>query len=76
MQLSAVETTDGTEFDPEVTIGSRTDIDLGGGFAITKRSVVGLIGFKQRTYSLTVDGESYSEQMNTTYLGFSTGITF
>ena len=53
-----------------VTIGQRMDIDLGASFDITKQFVDLLVGYKYRTYPLSVDGTSYAEIFTSTYVGF------
>ena len=55
--------------------GSRTDIDLGLGYHITKESFVFLLGYKQRTFTLSAD-TSYAEAMMTTYIGLRTALYF
>jgi hypothetical protein len=54
---------------------SRTDADLGFAYNITRESFVLLVGYKQRTGSITTDS-SYSEQLMTTYFGFRTALFF
>lgn len=66
----------GTPVEKTITMGPRMELDLGGSIALTKNVIDGLVGFKYRTYSLTVDGTAYKEQLNTTYVGISAGWQF
>lgn len=60
----------------EITFGPRMDIDIGGSIALTKNWLDLNFGFKQRAMTISVDGESYKEQLNITYLGFKAGWDF
>jgi hypothetical protein len=59
----------------EIGIGPRMDLDLGGSINMSRWLDV-ICGFKYRTYSLSVDGTSYAEAHNTTYVGFVAGWNF
>ncbi len=59
-----------------ITLGPRMDLDLGGSIGLTKNVLDALVGFKYRTYNITVDGTAYKEQLNTTYVGVSAGWQF
>lgn len=59
-----------------VTMGSRLDIDINGSFAITKKILDFIVGYKYRTYSATVDGTAGAENLTATYLGLSGNFFF
>ena len=69
--LSAVR----NSLDLKVKGGSRTDIDLGLGYHITKENFIFLLGYKQRTFTMSAD-TSYAEAMMTTYIGLRTALYF
>lgn len=54
--------------DQTVTFGTRTDIDLGAAIDITKKAFDFLIGYKQRTFSITTNA-AYVETIYQTYIG-------
>lgn len=56
-------------------VGPRMEMDLGGSIEITRWLDV-ICGFKYRAYSVTIDGKTYKELMNTTYVGLNAGWTF
>ena len=51
------------------TLASRTDMDLGGAIDLTKDMIDAIVGYKTRTYTMTVDGTSYTDTTSSTYLG-------
>lgn len=63
-------------FNDSVKMGTRMDIDIGSQVDITKKMVDLIFGYRYRTYSLTIDGTSYSELQTSTYLGFGFGWLF
>ena len=50
--------------------GSRTDIDLGGIIQLTRSVFDMRIGYKQRTFTISVSGESFEETQTFTWIGF------
>lgn len=76
VRQKAIEDAAGTLTEKEIELGPRTDIDIGGSIAVTKSVLDALVGFKQRSYNVSVDGTAYKEQLNTTYVGFSAGWQF
>jgi hypothetical protein len=66
----------GVPTEKDIALGPRMDLDLGGSIGLTKNVLDVLVGFKYRTYGLTVDGTEYKEQLNTTYVGLSAGWQF
>lgn len=60
----------------EFTIGSRLDIAIGGSYAITRSLLNGLVGLRQRSYTLTSDGASYPEVVTTTWFGLALNGSF
>jgi len=51
------------------TIGPRMELDLGAAIALTRNLVDATVGFKYRTYSVSVDSAASKELLNTTYAG-------
>lgn len=60
----------------EVAFGSRLDIDAGGSIDITKEAFDFLMGYRMRTYDLSVAGTSYAEAYNITYFGVRMALFF
>ncbi len=54
--------------DRVITLGPRMDLNVGGTFRLLKWLDL-RAGFKYRTYSVTIDGTAYKENLNTTYAG-------
>ena len=59
-----------------ISIGQRMDYDMNASFDLTKSLFDFIVGYKYRTYSLSVDGTSYAELFTTTYIGFVTSFYF
>lgn len=59
-----------------ISLGSRMDIELGGRIGITRKALDFVIGYRQRTNSVTEGGASYSELQTSTFLGFQVGRDF
>ncbi len=57
------------------SIGSRLDVDIGAQFDITKKSLDCIMGYRQRTVSVTTDA-SYSEELYTNYIGLRWALFF
>jgi hypothetical protein len=55
--------------DEEVSAGARLDIDTGARFALTKNLVHLLVGYRNRTFTVT-SSTAFKEMIYTTYLGF------
>ncbi|MCB9229534.1 MAG: hypothetical protein H6618_07980 [Deltaproteobacteria bacterium] len=53
-----------------VTAGPRSDLFIGGMIQLTRSLLDLRIGYRQRTWSLSVDGESFNEVQTATWLGF------
>lgn len=60
----------------EVGIGQRLDYDINASFDLTKSMLDFVVGYKYRTYSLTVEGEGFAELFTTTYIAFVTNFYF
>lgn len=60
----------------DISLGSRTEINLGSIIPITKSMFNGQIGYTQRSYSITHSGTSYAEVQTMTWFGFSTAFFF
>jgi len=59
----------------DITIGPRTDVDLGMMFHVTRQSVDFVLGYRYRQLAIKLD-ESYSELITTTYMGFRFNLFF
>ncbi|MFK7825151.1 MAG: hypothetical protein AB8G05_13430 [Oligoflexales bacterium] len=59
-----------------VSVGARTDIHLGGIIKLTRDLVDMQIGYKQRTYAISVGGESFTETVSFTWIGFGLNLYF
>ena len=53
----------------ETTLGARSDVFLGGLIAITKSLLKARIGYRQRTFAMTVAGSSSTELQTMTWIG-------
>lgn len=53
----------------DVSVGSRTDLDTGFCFFLTKQTFDMMFGYRMRTYSVST-GSSFAESQNLTYLAF------
>lgn len=69
VQEKSLEDASGTLTEKEsVALGPRLDLDLGASLSFARWFDL-LGGFKYRTYKMIVDGTTYTEQLNTTYIG-------
>ncbi len=59
-----------------VSLGTRTEVAIGGTLALTKSLLDLTAGFKMRNYSVSLDSTAYAEQLSTTYIGLRTNFTF
>ena len=59
-----------------VSLGSRTDIDLGASVDITKRVFDFIFGYRQRSHKITFLGAPAAETRTATYIGFQMGADF
>ena len=59
-----------------VSVGARTDIHMGGIIKLTKNLLDLQIGYKQRTYAITVGSESFLETVTFTWIGFGLNMYF
>jgi hypothetical protein len=59
-----------------VTVGPRLDVDLGSSFAVTRKVLDFVVGYRRRTYSVTAESASGNELMTATYFGFRLGTNF
>ena len=59
----------------ETSIGARQDIDLGATIDLTKKAFDYMIGYKQRTVTITTD-TAYKDEITSTYFGFRWGTFF
>jgi hypothetical protein len=66
---SATASTFHNTLDEEMTSATRTDIDAGARFKLTKNLMSLLVGYKQRTAAYETD-QTFAENLYTTYLGF------
>lgn len=55
--------------DDEVKIESRSEIDVGMGFDVTKKLIDFIVGYRQNSLTIKIT-DSYKETLMTTYLGF------
>jgi hypothetical protein len=79
VQQSYIENADTTAngfTEKEISLGPRTDIDLGGSIGLVKSWLDMSFGFKQRTLGVTVDGTAFSEAITNTYISFVAGWQF
>lgn len=53
------------------TIGNRLDISLGGSYSLARSWLDGVVGLRQRTYQVSLDGASSAELITTTWFGLS-----
>lgn len=59
-----------------VSVGTRTDIHMGGIIKLTRSLLDMQIGYKQRIYGVTVGGESFSETVTFTWIGLGFSLYF
>jgi hypothetical protein len=59
-----------------ITMGSRTDIEIGSRIGITKRACDFTIGYRRRSNSITESGTSYNELQTATFIGIHVGTDF
>lgn len=57
------------ELDQTTAIGARQDVDIGAYIDLSKKSFDYMLGYKQRTVTVTTDA-SYTDTITTTYVGF------
>lgn len=74
--IESAETTANGFTEKEISIGPRLDIDLGGSIALTKNWLDMKVGFKQRSFAVTVDSDTFKEQTTSTYVGLQAGWSF
>ena len=60
----------------EVKMGARTDINLVGNIGITRDAVDLIVGYRQRSHSVSYLGTSYAEIHTATFFGFQMGSDF
>jgi hypothetical protein len=76
VQAAEIKDEAGATVERTAALGPRMDTDFGGGVELAKGWLYGLMGFRYRSYQLTVDEVSYAETHNSTYVGFQAGWTF
>lgn len=79
VQQSYIENADTTAngfTEKEISLGPRTDIDIGGSIGLVRNWLDMSFGFKQRTLGVSVDGEAFSEAITNTYISFRAGWQF
>jgi len=76
LDIASVSITEARDVDQrDITVGPRTDADLGMLFHVTRQSVDFLLGYRYRQLAIKLD-DSYSELITTTYMGFRFNLFF
>ena len=74
MSVSNTETIDKKE--REITLGSRTDIEVGSRISITRKVLDMTLGYRRRSNSVTEGGTAYNELQTATFIGMHAGFDF
>ncbi len=76
LDISSVSITEARDVEKrDITVGPRTDADLGMVFHLTRETLDFMLGYRYRTMAVKLD-ESYSELVTTTYMGFKFNLFF
>ena len=59
-----------------ITLGSRTDVELGARIGITRKALDVTLGYRRRANAITEGGASYNELQTATFVGFHAGTDF
>jgi hypothetical protein len=60
----------------EITLGSRTDVELGSRIGISRNAFDITLGYRRRTFSVTEASTAYNELQTSTFVGFHLGTDF
>lgn len=60
----------------QVTVGPRMMVDFGASLPITRDLLSFIAGYRYRTYSLTIESESFAELHTSTYIGMALDFVF
>ncbi len=59
-----------------ITMGSRTDLEIGSRIGITRKALDVTLGYRRRTNAISESGTGYTELQTATFIGFHTGMDF